>query len=185
MRSYADFELKLFDINVPQTIGSISVASSSDELIVIPRIYNANHAHTSEVFPTLQKYLEYLSTLKTRRAFTSDAGDENRFRAQASISQLIAHLRGHLTQLDERCVRHMVLAHDGLGDMNLMVDSSGNITGILDWWMNSTLPAILAAEYPPWLRYDGINDPRFAAPKKSWLETPEESARLRRIYQGV
>lgn len=185
VRLYADFALKLFDINVPQTIGSISVASSSDELIVIPRIYNANHAHTSEVFPTLQKYLEYLSTLKTRRAFTSDTGDEHRFRAQASISQLIAHLRGHLTQLDERCVHRMVLAHDGLGDMNLMVDSSGNITAILDWWMNSTLPAILAAEYPPWLRYDGINDPRFAAPKKSWLETPEESARLRRIYQGA
>ncbi|KAG1775923.1 hypothetical protein EV702DRAFT_1113663 [Suillus placidus] len=185
VRSYADFALKLFDVNIPQTIGSISVMSSPDELIVIPRIWSANHAHASEVFPTLQKYLEYLSTLKKRRAFTLDTGDENRFRAQASISQLSAHLRGHLTQLDERCIRRMVLAHDGLGDMNFTVDSSGNITGILDWWMNSTLPAILAADYPPWLRYDGINDPRFAAPKKSWLETPEESARLRRIYQGA
>ncbi|KAG2149061.1 uncharacterized protein EDB93DRAFT_1103631 [Suillus bovinus] len=183
VRSYADFALKLFDINVPQTIGSISVTSSPDELVVIPRIYNANHAHASEVFPTLQKYLQYLSTLKTSRAFALDTGDENRFRAQASVSQLIAHLRVHLTQVDERCVRRMVLAHDGLGDMDLMIDSSGNLTGILDWWMNSTSPAILAADYPPWLRYDGINDPRFAAPRKSWLETPEESARLRKIYQ--
>ncbi|KAG1840730.1 hypothetical protein DFJ58DRAFT_810101 [Suillus subalutaceus] len=185
VRSYADFALKLFDIDIPQTIGSISVTSSTDELVVIPRICSANHAHAPGVFPTLQKYLEYLSTLKKRRAFTSDTGEESRFRAQASISQLIAHLRGHLTQLDERCVRRMVLAHDGLGDMNFMVDSSGNITGILDWWRNSTLPAILAADYPPWLRYDGINDPRFAAPSKSWLETQEESARLRRIYQGA
>lgn len=185
VRSYADFALKLFDIDIPQTIGSISVTSSTDELVVIPRICSANHAHASEVFPTLQKYLEYLSTLKKRRAFTIDTGEENRFRAQASISQLIAHLRRHLTQLDERCVRRMVLAHDGLGDMNFMVDSSSNITGILDWWKNSTLPAILAADYPPWLRYDGINDPRFAAPTKLWLETPEESARLRRIYQGA
>lgn len=185
VRSYADFALKLFDIDVPQTIGSISVRSSPAELVVIPRICRANHAHTSEVFPTLQKYLEYLSTLKKRRAFTLDTADENRFRAQASISQLIAHLRRHLIQLDERCVRLLVLAHDGLGDMNLMVDSSGNITGILDWWMHSTLPAILAADYPPWLRYDGINDPRFASPRKLWLETPEESARLRRIYQDA
>ncbi|KAG1743448.1 hypothetical protein EDB19DRAFT_1827347 [Suillus lakei] len=185
VRSYADFALKLFDIDVPQTIGSISVRSSLDELVVIPRICSANHARASEVFPTLQKYLEYLSTLKKRRAFTLDSGDENRFRAQAAISQLIAHLRRHLTQLDERCVRRLVLAHDGLGDMNFVVDSSGNITGILDWWTNSTLPAILAADYPPWLRYDGIHDPRFAAPKKLWLETPEESARLRKVYQGA
>lgn len=185
VRSYADFALKLFDIDIPQMIGTISVMSSPDELTVMPRICSASHTHASEVFPTLQKYLEYLSTLKKRRAFTLDTGDENRFRAQASISQLIAHLRGHLTQLDERCVRRMVLAHDGLGDMNFMIDSSGNITGILDWWRNSTLPAILAADYPPWLRYDGINDPRFAAPRKSWLETPEESARLRGVYQGA
>ncbi|KAG2358428.1 hypothetical protein BDR07DRAFT_1417766 [Suillus spraguei] len=185
VRSYADFALKLFDIDIPQTIGSIAVTSSSDELIVIPRICSVNHGHASEVFPTLQTYLDYLSTSKKRRAFTLDTGDENRFRAQASISQLIAHLRVHLAQLGEQCVRRMVLAHDGLADMNFMVDPSGNITGILDWWMNSTLPAILAADYPPWLRYDGINDPRFAAPRKSWLETPEESARLRRLYQGV
>ncbi|KAG2070731.1 hypothetical protein BDR04DRAFT_1099380 [Suillus decipiens] len=185
VRSYADFALKLFDIDIPQTIGPISVTSSSDELIVIPRIYSADHTHASEVFPTLQAYLDYLSTLKKRRAFTLDTGDENRFRAQASISQLTAHLRVHLAQLDERCVRRMVLAHDGLGDMNFMVDSSGNITGTLEWWMNSTLPAILAADYPPWLRYDGTNDPRFAAPRKLWLETPEESARLRRVYQGA
>lgn len=185
VRSYADFALKLFDIDIPQTIGSIAVTSSSDELIVIPRICSVNHGHASEVFPTLQTYLDYLLTSKKRRAFTLDTGDENRFRAQASISQLIAHLRVHLAQLGEQCVRRMVLAHDGLADMNFMVDPSGNITGILDWWMNSTLPAILAADYPPWLRYDGINDPRFAAPRKSWLETPEESARLRRLYQGV
>jgi hypothetical protein len=185
VRSYADFALKLFKIHIPQTIGSISVTSSPDQLIVIPQICSANHAHASEVFPTLQQYLEYLSILKKRRAFTLDTGDENRFRAQASISQLIAHLQGHLSQLDERCIGRMVLAHDGLGDTNIMVDSSGNITGILDWWRNSTLPAILAADYPPWLRYDGINDPRFAAPKKSWLETQEESARLRIVYQGA
>jgi hypothetical protein len=69
--------------------------------------------------------------------------------------------------------------------MNLMVDSNGRITGVLDWWMHSASPAILAADYPPWLRYDGINDPRFAAPGKLWLETPEESTRLRAIYQEV
>lgn len=183
VRSYADFALKLFDIVIPQTIGTITVMNPSDELTVIPRICSVSHAHASEVFPTLQKYLEYLSTWKKRRAFTLDTGDENRFRAQASISQLIAHLRKHLAQLDERCVSRMVLAHDGLGDLNFMIDSSGNITSILDWWRNSTLPAILAADYPPWLRYDGINDPRFAAPRKSWLETPEESARLRTMYQ--
>ncbi|KAG1729673.1 uncharacterized protein EDB91DRAFT_1252987 [Suillus paluster] len=185
VRSYAEFALKLFDLDVPQMIGSISVRSSPDELVVIPRIGNVSHTSASTVFPTLQKYLEYLSTLKKRRAFTLDTEDESRFRAQVSISQLIAHVRRHLPQVDEQCVRHLVLAHDGLGDMNLMVDSTGNITGTLDWWMHSTLPAILAADYPPWLRYDGINDPRFAAPGKLWLETPEESTRLRRIYQEV
>lgn len=185
VRSYADFALKLFDIDIPQTIGTISVMNPSDEFVVTPRICSVSHAHASEVFPTLQKYLEHLSTWKKKRAFILDTGDENRFRSQASILQLIAHLQRHLTQLDERCICRMVLAHDGLGDMNFMVDSSGNITSILDWWRNSTLPAILAADYPPWLRHDGINDPRFATPSKSWLETPEESARLRKMYQGA
>ncbi|OAX41502.1 hypothetical protein K503DRAFT_735537 [Rhizopogon vinicolor AM-OR11-026] len=183
VRSYADFTLKMFDLDVPQTIGSISPRSSLDELVVIPKIGNASHARASVVFSTLQKYLEYLAMLKRRRTFTLDTEEQDRFRAQASISQLIAHLRRHLLQLDERCLRRVVLAHDGLGDVNFMVDSTGKITGVLDWWMHSTLPAIIAADYPPWLRYGGINDPRFAAPSKSWLETPEESTRLRVIYQ--
>ncbi|KAG0695358.1 hypothetical protein DFH29DRAFT_955790 [Suillus ampliporus] len=160
VRSYADFALKLFDLDVPQNIGSISVRCSPDELVVIPRIGDADHTRASAVFPTLQKYLEYRSMLKKRRAFTSDTEDENRFRAQASISQLIAHVGRHLPQLDERCVRRLVLAHDGLGDMNLMVDSTGNIADMMESMI-----------------------PRFAAPRKLWLETPEESARLRRIYQ--
>ncbi|OJA08478.1 hypothetical protein AZE42_02858 [Rhizopogon vesiculosus] len=183
VRSYADFALKMFDLDVPQTIGSISPRSSLDELVVIPKSGNTSHTRASVVFSTLQKYLEYLTILKRRRVFTLDTEEQDRFRAQASISQLIAHLRRRLLQLDERCLRHVVLAHDGLGDMNFMVDSTGKITGVLDWWMHSTLPAIIAADYPPWLRYDGINDPRFAAPSKSWLETPEESMRLRVIYQ--
>lgn len=185
MRSYADFALKLFGLEVPQTIGSISIRSFPDELVVIPRIGNASHTRASVVFSTLQQYLQYLATLKKRRAFTLETKEQDRFRAQASITQLIAHLRRHLPQLDERCLRRVVLAHDGLGDMNLMVDSNGRITGVLDWWMHSASPAILAADYPPWLRYDGINDPRFAAPGKLWLETPEESTRLRAIYQEV
>lgn len=185
MRSYADFVLKLFDLDVPQTIGSISVGGSPDDLVVIPKIGNASHTRASVVFSTLQQYLEYLVVLKRRRASTSNIGEQDRFRAQASISQLITHLRRQLPQLDERCLRRVVLARDGLGDLNFMVDSIGKITGVLDWWMHSTLPAILAADYPPWLRYDGINDPRFATPRKSWLGTPEESKKLRVLYQEV
>lgn len=182
MRSYADFALKLFDLDIPQSIGSIS---ATDELIVLPKIDNVSHTRASVVFSTLQQYLEYLAALKRRRTFTLDTDEQDRFRSQASISYLIAHLLSYLRQLDERCLRRVVLAHDGLGDMNVMVDSTGGITGVLDWWMHSSLPAILAADYPPWLRYDGINDPRFAAPSKSWLETSEESTRLRIIYQEV
>jgi len=70
--------------------------------------------------------------------------------------------------------------------MNILVDKSGSITGVVDWEYHVLHPAVLAASYPPWLSYEGCNDPRFVDPKQTfWLDSPEESKRLRDLYLKV
>jgi Phosphotransferase enzyme family len=43
------------------------------------------------------------------------------------------------------------LAHDDLHDGNIFVDEKGNITGIIDWEFNSTVPLYAANHYPLFL----------------------------------
>ena len=47
-------------------------------------------------------------------------------------------------------------------------------------------PAILAATYPSWIRYDGIADPRFVDKKGQfssfWMASPVDAKRLRQEY---
>ena len=73
-----------------------------------------------------------------------------------------------------------VLVHRDLNNMNILVDKNGSITGVVDWEYQVLHFAVLAASYPPWLWYDGCNDPRFVDPKQSfWLDSLKESKRLR------
>lgn len=53
-------------------------------------------------------------------------------------------------------------------DMNILIDKNGSIAGVVDWEYQDLHPAALqvAASYPPWLSYDGCNDPRFVNPKQ-------------------
>ena len=50
-------------------------------------------------------------------------------------------------------------------------------------------PAVLAATYPSWIRYDGTADPRFVNRKGQctsfWMASPTDAERLRREYDAV
>ena len=50
-------------------------------------------------------------------------------------------------------------------------------------------PAVLAAAYPAWIRYDGTADPRFINKKGQftsfWMVSPADAERLRLEYDAV
>ncbi|KAH7925489.1 hypothetical protein BV22DRAFT_1033955 [Leucogyrophana mollusca] len=182
VRSYAEFAVELFKLDVPQSIGTAAPGESDDTLLVVPTLGASSRCHATKIFDSLEDYLDHVFTLK-RRASILDTNDDDKFRAQAAISQLIAHFKRLSSHLREPVLRHCVLAHRDLRDSDIMIDTDGRITGVCGWRLHSIQPAILAAEYPPWLRYDGVDDPRFAPTHKPRLESPEEAARLRKIYE--
>jgi hypothetical protein len=71
---------------------------------------------------------------------------------------------------------------DLVNPQNVLVTAEGDITGIIDYLIH---PAIFAVEYPAWLLYDGDVDPRSANKMTVWLDSPDESARLRELYKKV
>jgi hypothetical protein len=50
-------------------------------------------------------------------------------------------------------------------------------------------PAVLAAAYPSWIRYDGTADPRFVDKKGQfssfWMASPVDAKRLRQEYDAA
>ncbi|KAH7909497.1 hypothetical protein BJ138DRAFT_1089361 [Hygrophoropsis aurantiaca] len=181
VRSYADLSVDLFKLVVPQYIGTAAPGEPDSVLTVTPHLGSSNRCRAPKVFISLEDYLDHVFTLK-RRASILDTNDDDKFRAQAAISQLISHFKRLSSRLTEPSLRRCVLSQTDLRESDVFTDVEGQITGVLSWQLHSIQPAILAVDYPPWLRYDGVNDPRYS-PHKVRLEEPEESARLRRIYE--
>ncbi|EGN98615.1 hypothetical protein SERLA73DRAFT_73235 [Serpula lacrymans var. lacrymans S7.3] len=192
VRSYANIVLELYRLPVPHKIGSISPGSTPNALEVIPKLGKRSDLGAPRVFETLEQYLKYLFSVK-RRAFTLTKHDAigekddtgSVFSAQSTISELGIHIRKLLLSYDSPCLRRFVLMHDHLDETNILTDDHGRITSILGWGSHSIQPAILAAEYPSWLSYSGVNDPQFAPTSKWWIEGAEESARLRRLFEEI
>ncbi|KAI1799757.1 kinase-like protein [Daldinia bambusicola] len=76
---------------------------------------------------------------------------------------------------------HFVLCHPKLDPQNVMVDSQGNVTGLLDWDMAMTMPQCLGyAAYPSWITRDW--DPLMYAWPMEETEDSPESLGCYRIY---
>lgn len=150
-----------------------------------PRIGANPLVSADKVFDDISEYMAYFFSLKRRSPVIGSDGSAL-LSAQAVISDLEAHVRLLLERvIGNPSFLRCVLCHGDLHGGNILADSHGNITGILDWELHSIQPAILAAEYPNWLSYDGVEDPRFANPDNWWLESPAESARLRELFEQV
>jgi hypothetical protein len=74
-------------------------------------------------------------------------------------------------------------------DKMFFINSEGLITGVIDWEFHMVKPAVLAATYPSWIRYDGTIDPRFVDRKGQfssfWTVSPVDAKRLRQEYDAV
>jgi hypothetical protein len=169
-------------LDVPQKIGTLVPSISSDSADVIPRI-GVQRFRATRVYEDIQQYIAFLFELKKNSPVIG--GDDG-----GHIDELRRHVDGVLAVLPPKPISpslfRCVLAHNDLNEMNILVDESGRITGVVDWEYQTLQPAILAADYPPWLSYDGCCDPRFADPKQTfWLDSPKESERLRDLYLQV
>jgi len=181
VEAYALIALDLFGLDVPQRIGTFVPGILSGSFDVTPMI--AVHFRAIRVFEDIRQYLDFLFEMKKNSPLIGVDG-------VGHIDELKQHTEGVLTDLlsnpNAPTLLRCVLVHRDLNDMNILVDKNGSITGVVDWEYQVLHPAVLAASYPPWLSYDGCNDPRFVNPKQNfWLDSPKESERLRDLYLKI
>ena len=135
------------------------------------------------VFEDIRQYLDFLFERKKNSPLIGeDYGGH--------IDELKRHTERILTDLLSNpkapSLFRCVLVHRDLNETNILVDKDGSVTGVIDWEYQALHPAVLAASYPPWLSYDGCDDPRFVIPEETvWLDSPKESKRLCDLYLKV
>ena len=170
----------MFRLEVPQDrIGTLCPAGDAPE--VIPRIAVRERYCADKVYATLEEFVGALAEQKrqTTPLFST---------THAIIDRLVATLPEVCASLAVNASRRLVLVHDDLNETNILVDAHGEVTGIIDWEFHSLLPAVLAAQYPRWIRYDGAYNPQIPSDGKTekyWLASPEDSARLRGAFAEV
>lgn len=181
--SYAEFALRLFNLQVPQQIGSLTSGPLLSTPSVMPKLGRQRKLSADRVFENLLQYFEFLFELKREsESIGSDVASKERGRRvlQALESQIYS-----LIQTIPASLLHCVLVHDDPNFSNILLDDAGKVTGVVDWEWHSLQPAILAAEYPSWLDCSACYDPRFAVPTDYWLDSQEESKRLCELFEEV
>ncbi|KAG5635409.1 hypothetical protein H0H81_011387 [Sphagnurus paluster] len=171
--SYADIALRLFRLDVPQEIGTFVPGAAPP---------------SPNVFKNIGQYIDFFFEVKRNSPFI---GRDGSGQVHIHLHELHQHVDRLLADLLSNAATnptllHCVISHCDLNDMNILVDeSSGHISGIVDWEYQILQPACLAAEYPPWLLYDCL-DPRFTDVTRTlWLDSLGESRRLRELYLQI
>jgi Phosphotransferase enzyme family len=192
IRSYARVALDLFRIDAPNGIGSLSSFKStadtrSAEPILGPYILPSGLHTPSTVFQSIEEYFKWLISVKKTLAgvgTTKPDLDE----ARATLERLENLISESVSGYDAAFLRG-VPSHQDFCGQNVFINDEGFITGVIDWEFHMVKPAVLAAAYPDWIRYDGTADPRFVNKKGQfssfWMASPVDAKRLRREYDAV
>ena len=179
IRETAEIMLELHSLEVPQRIGTTLIHDNVVDLTPFTTI--PFNAATSRVYDTLEEYIYALIDARLATAFVG-AGDADRSRAAVVLDRLREELTPVLHRLSGSLYRRCVLSHDDMHAGNILIDDAGHISGLVDWEFHSTKPIVLAVDYPSWIVYDGMSDPRFAQEGTWWLVSPEEADKLRTSY---
>lgn len=180
--------LALFRLDVPQRIGSPKCSPDGTRIEVVPMStipVRGNGATVSQVFDTLEDWLAALVAARARApSIGSDA--ESRLHGERVLARLATEFSALCARLARPALRRCVLAHDDLNHTNILVGAGGALTGLIDWEYASIRPAVMAAHYPCFLRYDGTADPEHEINKNTyWMASPQDAARLRELYREV
>ncbi|TFK85291.1 kinase-like protein [Polyporus arcularius HHB13444] len=178
IRDIAKIMLQLNELAVPQQVGTTLVPDDDTTRDPLP-------VESAPVSDALDDYLHArIEARRTSPAIGSD--DSERARAHAALDRLTTELHRILAPFSSFLYRRCVLRHDDLRPSNILVDGN-RVSGVVDWEFHSTVPVVLAATTPSWIRYDGIYDPRFEGEGERLLQTwylasPEDAAKLRAVY---
>ena len=181
MSSYAEIVLKLFNLSVPQRIGSVSTSDNGATISVCPKIGVTASKSAARVFGHLEELFAFLIASKSASLSTGD----DRAQCEDVLSELKQKVSALVTRITSPVLLRCVIVHEDLHAWNILAKEDGSISGVIDWELHCIKPTILGAQYPDWLLYDGMYDVRFASPNNWWLESPDESARLRYLFEEV
>ncbi|KAI0330051.1 hypothetical protein GY45DRAFT_1303754 [Cubamyces sp. BRFM 1775] len=182
LHAFAEFQIQLFRLSVPQRIGTACV--SEGNLDVVPMLDAPVTGYSS-----LEDYV--LSALQARERRLSECQDaDTRARGAQILSRIRKELCAILALLQESFYRRCVLKHDDLAPVNMLMNDVGDLTGIIDWDYQSVLPAVLAVEYPSFIRYDGVLDPAYVLDAGEgmeiwWFVSPDDARSLKALYTEI
>ena len=182
----AEFMTRLSALQVPQRIGSTFVHEDGT-MTVTPLISVYKYLSAKEVFDDLDGYIAHI--FHAKRGTVAVVEDENiPMAAFKALSRLESLIETQLRHLSSETFRRCVLNHDDMNCSNILVDEHGNIAGVIDWEYHSTLPIVLAARFPRWIRYDGVADPDSLPPEGDgslWQTDRENASKLCALYSQV
>jgi Phosphotransferase enzyme family len=182
MTAYVDIVVEIFRLSVPLGIGSAAFGTA-DIITVGPVIGSTLRRSSSKVFDNIFEYFDFLVTYK-RQAITS-MNAEDQPRAQETLTSVEARTRSILQGITDPSFLRGVLTHIDLHSHNLLVDSNGRITAVLDWELNLIQPAIIGADYPEWFWDQGPDDPQFADENTWWEVSPAERDKVLTQFEEV
>ena len=108
--------------------------------------------------------------------------------AQVTLKQLESLISESVSGYDAELLRG-VPSHQDFSAHNVFINGEGLITSIIDWEFHIVKPAVLAANYPAWIRYNGTADPRFVDKMSQfssfWMASPVDAKKLRQEYDAV
>ena len=109
--------------------------------------------------------------------------------ARVTLERLENLISESVSGYDDAALLRSAPSHQDFSAHNVFINGKGLITGVIDWEYHMVKPAVLAATYPSWIRYDGTADPRFVDRKGQltsfWMASPADAERLRREYDAV
>ena len=176
-------------MNAPEGIGSL-LSFESDGSSGLQRVILGPSLMPFEPPTVVSSISDYFKWLFQAKRDSSGIGTnkEDLEEAQAVLDRLESLVFDCISGYDPAILR-CIPSHEDLGPQNVLVDSSGVITAVLDWEYHMVQPAVLAVSYPSWIRYDGRRNPRFIHPNNMssaiWFSSPSDAAKLRDIYDEV
>ncbi|KAJ3906161.1 hypothetical protein F5879DRAFT_798130 [Lentinula edodes] len=190
LRSFARFAIAMFQAKCPQQIGSIMRFSSNSEstrnsestnVEIGPVVAYRKTETPSQCFSSAQEYIRWLIACKQNRANSVANVKPILRRAEVIFAQ-------ETKRQDEEQLRCIPWHGDAVSH-NILIDSSGEITGVIDWEFHMILPAYLAVDYPSWITYDGLQDPKFFPTTGQfspfWPTSRQEATTLRQKYDEI
>lgn len=145
----------LFNIEIPNTIGPVTGVSADGNPIIGPFREEEPFRGSDHAFDSAQEYITWRIP-----ATKWEHKDEAPVDVPALLQRLETLARRLIARLDPSLLR-VCLVHLDPHDRNVMVEDS-EFSGLVDW-QAVALPAFMAAEYPLYLRYDGMREDRYAA----------------------